>query len=88
MDHGDLDNHDQGEDHPNFGKYMDSIITNLPDPWDRDPWVDWQDNLEAGPDYFYDFEQDGEYWNPAAACKPGHGMHVDGEYSGNNLYLG
>ena len=69
---------------------MNSIITNLPDPWDRDEfdWPHhWQDDLEAGPDYFYDFEQDGEYWNPAAACKPGYGMHVDGEYSGKNPYL-
>lgn len=64
---------------------MNSIITNLPDPWDRDE-TDWQDDLEAGPDYFYDFEQDGDYWNPAAACQPGYGMHIDGEYSGNVPY--
>ena len=61
---------------------MNSIITNLPEDWDTDE-SDWQDNLVAGPDYFYDFDQNGDYWNPAAACQPGHGMHIDGEYSGN-----
>jgi len=62
---------------------MNSIITNLPRYWDTDD-SDWQDNLVAGPDYFYDFDQDGDYWNPAAACQPGYGMHIDGEYSGND----
>ena len=74
----------RGHLHPNFGKYMNSIIPNLPETWDRYE-SDWQDDLVAGPDYFYDFEQDGDYWNPAAACQPGYGMHVDGEYSGNIL---
>ena len=74
----------KGRDHPNFGKFLNSIVKNLPHPNDRHG-SSWQDDLEAGPDYVYEYEENGEFEmalmhgldpDPAAACKPGYELIV------------